>query len=160
MGLLPPPSTLASVATLPSNSTPAPYLLLSFSDQLLHQVAQLCPHQDHHHPPTNLSGAAALHPASGGLLGGSHAISGLILSPVLEPTPQHLVKRIRSGQFVEMLDLLCDSIALHDQLKAIQDYVNLAAIPDALCLTSREVRFWDLLFYCLHCCENFRCSIL
>ena len=44
---------------------------------------------------------------------------GMILSPALQPIPARLVHRIQSGEFVEMRDLLCDNIALHNQLETI-----------------------------------------
>ena len=44
---------------------------------------------------------------------------GLILSPAAEPFPQKLVTKVRSGQFVEMRQLLANIIALLQQLEAI-----------------------------------------
>ena len=45
---------------------------------------------------------------------------GLTLSPASEPLPQKLVEKIRSGQFVEMKELLADNVALTKQLEAVQ----------------------------------------
>ncbi len=41
---------------------------------------------------------------------------GLSLSPATEPIPSNLVQRIRSGQFIEMRDLMADNISLTGQL--------------------------------------------
>ncbi len=45
---------------------------------------------------------------------------GLSLSPASEPIPINLVQRVRTGQFVEMRDLMSDNIALINQLSSIQ----------------------------------------
>ena len=50
--------------------------------------------------------------------------SGLILSPAADPIPYWLVQRIRSGEFVEMRDLLADNTALHDQLEDLHDHTT------------------------------------
>ena len=36
--------------------------------------------------------------------------AGLVLSPAAEPFPQKLVDKIRSGQFVDMKELLADNV--------------------------------------------------
>lgn len=46
--------------------------------------------------------------------------TGVILSPAAEPIPQKLADKVRSGQFVEMKELLADNMALMSQLEAIQ----------------------------------------
>jgi hypothetical protein len=48
--------------------------------------------------------------------------TGLILSPASEPFPQKLVGKVKSGQFVEMRELLSDNIALIQQLEDIQGF--------------------------------------
>ena len=50
--------------------------------------------------------------------------SGLILSLAADPIPYRLVHRIRSGEFVEMCDLLADNIALHDQLEDLHGHTT------------------------------------
>ena len=44
--------------------------------------------------------------------------TGFALSPASEPFPQKLVERIRSGQYVDMWDLLTDNISQLQQLEA------------------------------------------
>ena len=46
--------------------------------------------------------------------------AGLVLSPAAEPFPQKLVDKIRSGQFVDMKELLADNMSLVNQLEAVQ----------------------------------------
>ncbi len=46
---------------------------------------------------------------------------GLILSPAANPISHSLVQRIRSGQFVEMQDILADNISLLGQLSAVNN---------------------------------------
>lgn len=74
----------------------------------------------------------------GGPLHGTNVL-GMILSPALQPIPARLVRRILSGDFVEMRDLLIDNITLHDQLEAVQGPLNLTPIPGALRPRLREV---------------------
>ena len=58
-------------------------------------------------------------------------VQGMILSPALQPILGRLVRRILSGEFIEMRDLV-DNITLHDQLEAVQGPLNLTPIPGAL----------------------------
>ena len=73
---------------------------------------------------------------------------GVILSPALDPIPQHLVQRIRLGRFVEMQELLSDNIALHDQVEAIQGVTNAASFPLLLRTRQREVTSLISWVYC------------
>ena len=97
LGILPPPHLLTSVALLAGNQA-AP--LYSAPNNLLPQTpaAQLA------------SGSQTPHS------------TGLILSPASEPFPQRLVDKVKSGQFVEMRELLGDNIALLQQLEDIQGF--------------------------------------
>ena len=52
--------------------------------------------------------------------GGPNSQPGLILSPAADPIPSNMVQRIRTGQFVEMRDLLADNISLLHQVSAFQ----------------------------------------
>ena len=65
---------------------------------------------------------------------------GLSLSPATSPFPHKLVDRDRSGQFVDMRDLLTDNISLLQQLDT---FGGNHAIPiaawNAECLALREV---------------------
>ena len=61
--------------------------------------------------------------------------SGLILSPAAEPFPHKLVDKVKSGQFVEMRELLADNIALVQQLENIQGF-PLQGPRDLACVMS------------------------
>ena len=54
--------------------------------------------------------------------------SSLVLSPAAQPFPRKLVDKVKSGQFVEMRELLADNISLAHQLEAIQGYSPLHVI--------------------------------
>ncbi len=51
---------------------------------------------------------------------------GHILYPAADPIPHRLVRRIQSGEFVEMRDLLADNMALHGQLEDLYGQAPLA----------------------------------
>ena len=97
LGALPPPNLLTSVALL-AGTQAAP----SYST-----------------PGNQLPQTPALQLASGSQTPHS---TGLILSPAAEPFPQKLVDKVKSGQFVEMRELLSDNIALMQQLEDIQGF--------------------------------------
>ena len=61
-------------------------------------------------------------PARPPQVGNTSNRSGLILSPAAEPFPHKLVDKVKSGQFVEMRELLADNIALVQQLEDIQGF--------------------------------------
>ena len=46
--------------------------------------------------------------------------AGIVLSPAAEPFPRKLVEKVRSGQFIEMRELLADNITPIHQLESIQ----------------------------------------
>ena len=54
--------------------------------------------------------------------------SALILSPSSEPFPRKLVDKVRSGQFVEMRELLSDNISLLRQLESVQGPTHMPLI--------------------------------
>ncbi len=54
--------------------------------------------------------------------GGVAGQNGLLLSSAAEPLPNKLVEKIRSGQFVEMKELLTDNVSLINQLEAFLGY--------------------------------------
>ena len=119
---LPLPSLLTSVATIPSSTTPsglAPLLTTMPSYSL---------------PPSSGNGPvfASTTNASYSSLSPLLLSPGLVLSPLLEPVSQCLVRRIQSGRFFEMRELISDNIALHDKFKAIQSQISIAEIPAAL----------------------------
>ena len=99
-------------------------------------------------PQFSLAGAVATVGGQGQSLqpgqvvgGATHGakVQGMILSPALQPIPGRLVRRILSGEFIEMRDLFTDNITLHDQLEAVQEPLNLTPIPGALQPRLREV---------------------
>ena len=57
-------------------------------------------------------------PSSHSTVPSPHA--GMVLSPAAEPYSRKLVEKVRSGQFIEMRELLADNIALIHQLESIQ----------------------------------------
>uniref|UniRef100_A0A1X7TZA3 Uncharacterized protein n=1 Tax=Amphimedon queenslandica TaxID=400682 RepID=A0A1X7TZA3_AMPQE len=58
---------------------------------------------------------------------------GFVLSPTSEPIPHRLVLRIRSGEFVEVRDLLADNVSLHELLEDLHGHTT------GLCTRLREV---------------------
>ncbi len=84
-------------------------------------------------PPTNVDGP------SHHLLGQVPAPNGLILSPMTEPIGPKLVHRIRSGQFVEMRELLPDNMALHQNLEAMHGHLPLHSMSGSVRPRFREV---------------------
>ncbi len=83
--------------------------------------------------------------------------NGLILSPAEAPVPQKIVDKIRSGQFVEMRELLADNISLLEQLHRFHALRNISAagpsrprMRDVLTLSS-----WLYCFY-LHSSPHHR----
>ena len=133
LGSLPSSSALVSVA----ERTPATSNIVSVSQPVMSIPAS---------PQFSLAGTVATVggqlPQQVQVLGGSSRgadTQGVILSPALQPIPGRLVRRIISGDFVEMRDLLTDNIALHDQLEAVQGPLNLTPIPGALRPRLREV---------------------
>lgn len=74
--------------------------------------------------------------------------AALSLSPASEPFPAKLVDRIRSGQFVEMRDLLADNMALLQQLDTLNVPCALPAIPGHLKPHLREITSLPSWMYC------------
>ena len=97
---------------------------------------------------------------------------GLILSPAADPIPYWLVQKIRSGEFVEMRDLLADNITLHDQLEDLHGHTTslnprLREVPSLaswvycfvayMAVRMEDPRTRDMLAYCrLIICEALR----
>ena len=89
--------------------------------------------------------------------------SGRVLSPAADPIPYWLVQRIRSGEFVEMHDLLADNIALHNQLEDLHGHTTslnprLREVPSLaswvycfaayMAVRTEDLRTRDMLAYC------------
>ena len=135
LGSLPPPDTIASVATIHdqlSQTQLDPVVLPSAATSTgLDAIQQL--------PQAGLSSfPSRLPPVSSPPLPVAQSL-GLILSPALQPIPARLVRRIQSGEFVEMRDLLSDNVALHDQLEAVHGPLLAAHTPASLRPRLREV---------------------
>ena len=64
---------------------------------------------------------------------------GLSLSPATPPFPQKLVDKVRSGQFVEMRDLLMDNVSLLQQLEIFGGQYSAPALQGML-----KPRLWDV----------------
>ena len=80
---------------------------------------------------------------------------GIILSSALQPIPARLTRRILSGEFVEMRDLLMDNMALHDQLESVQGPLLGVTTTGALRARLREVpSLISWVFCCLYVCED------
>lgn len=77
--------------------------------------------------------------------GGSLSV---ILSSSSQPIPARLARRIVAGEFIEMRELLCDNIALHDQLESIHGSLQTVATPGALRARMREVPSLSSWVYC------------
>ena len=123
--LLPPPSSLASVAV--SSVTSSLSTVVSSSS--------LIPRTSGSALSTGLLSATLPHAQTTSLsqlppvLVSPELLScsrpGLILSPARDPIPQSLVQRDQSGEFLDMRDLLADNIALMSQLSSLQDTLPL-----------------------------------
>ena len=74
--------------------------------------------------------------------------SGFSLSPATQPFPQKLVDKIRSGQFVEMRELMADNISLMQQLEGFSAQCTVPALPGALKPRLREPTTLPSWMYC------------
>ena len=73
----------------------------------------------------------------------------LSLSPAREPFPRKLVDKVRSGQFVEMRDMLTDNIALKRQMESFSSaYSCVPALPGAMKPRLRDVFTLPSWMYC------------
>ena len=78
----------------------------------------------------------------------SHPGLGLSLSPATSPFPQKLVDRVRSGQFVDMRDLLTDNVSLIQQLNTFGGNHAFPSLPGMLRPRLREVTSLPSWIYC------------
>ena len=106
LGLMPPPSAIASVATIPATS-------LSLAALQTSTVAS-----GSGRPTPAVLAASVMASVQGAL--GNAASQAVRLSSTFSPLPAKLVTKIQAGQFIEMKELLVDNIALQRQLDAIQ----------------------------------------
>ena len=138
LGSLPPPASLVSVPTMASNTTGTvlswangtPYVPLSTippvvpSSVLVSSLGTALPEAIPHTPP------------------------GFSLSPSLEVFPQKLVDRVRSGQFVDMKDLLTDNISLLHQLETFNNQFHYPSMPGTIRPRLREITSIISWLYC------------
>ena len=73
---------------------------------------------------------------------------GCVLSPSATPFPQKLVDRVRSGQFIEMRELLIDNISLLKRLDALGQQCTVPAMPGVLKPWFREITSLVPWLYC------------
>ena len=78
----------------------------------------------------------------------SHPGLGLSLSPATSPFPQKLVDRVRSGQFVDMRDLLTDNVSLIQQLNTFGGNHTFPSLPGMLRPRLRVVTSLPSWIYC------------
>ena len=109
LGTLPPPQSLVSVPVVswsasPVFSTPSHPPVVSWRSDNPGSI----PHADStRSQPHGVTSTLSPQP-------------GLTLSPAAETFPKRLVDKVRSGQFVEMKELLTDNMSLISQLEAVQ----------------------------------------
>ena len=135
-GTIPPPSALASVQ-LKENSCTGGSEATSVTWSTPHLIASSPAAQT----------LPSSQPARGHSVAAGSAVRPYSLSPATEPFPQKLVEKVKSGQFVEMRELLSDNISLLQQL----DTVNmqcLPVLPGVLMPRLREVTTLPSWLYC------------
>ena len=111
LGALPPPHLLTSVSLAAGNQAATP-ITTTFQIQPVPPGATAAIEPPHSNPPL----PQLPHPLP---------TAGLVLSPAAEPFPRKLVDKVKSGQFVEMRELLADNISLLNQLETIQGFPSL-----------------------------------
>ena len=124
LGLMPPAAPVTSVPLLPHNITDAGYCpVTSVSGALPYSVPTLS---------TAATGSGFVNPVS--TLPGPALTAGLglSLSPATAPFPQRLVDKVRSGQFVEMRELLTDNVSLLQQLETFGGQHSVPTLPGLL----------------------------
>ena len=141
LGAMPPASALASVPLFQDTSYGAYGLSMPMSGGLAQTVVT-----SHADVPEL---AASAPTAQGARLSHVPPISlGLSLSPATAPFPQRLVDKVRSGQFVEMRDLLVDNISLLQQLDTFGGQYSGPTLPGTLRPRLREVASLPSWMYC------------
>lgn len=118
LGLMPPPSSLVSLAVSQGAPIPIPSVSPLGLGHTPGASSALVPSSTIVSP-----GVMSPHPLPTLSIGQPQ--SGMILSPAAAPVPANLVQKIQSGQFVEMRDLMADNIALLNQLSDMQGSIPL-----------------------------------
>ena len=134
LGVMPPARTLASV----------PLVVQEAGDGAASSTAQV--------PAAFTRGvtpyAAELDPINWSPVLPSSSVSGLSLSPATTPFPPKLVDRARSGQYVDMRDLLLDNVSLLQQLETFGSQYPMPSLPGVLRPRLREVTNLASWMYC------------
>lgn len=146
------PSTVASVSSAGVVGGPAPGIAGALTSPVVGsplQAASSTPAVSQLGVSALLSAPVAATTGSPVLQSGAPSVSGFSLSPATEPFPRKLVDRVRSGQYVDMRDLLNDNIALVQQLGAFSSHsACLPALPGALRPRLREITTLPSWIYC------------
>jgi hypothetical protein len=117
LGALPPPHLLTSVSLAPGSQAATPITTTAQNQPIPPgATAAIVP------PQSNPALPQLTHPLP---------TAGLVLSPAAEPFPRKLVDKVKSGQFVEMRELLADNISLLNQLETIQGFPPLQVLGAA-----------------------------
>lgn len=74
--------------------------------------------------------------------------SDFSLSPATQPFPQKLVDKVRSGQFIEMRELLTDNISLLQQLESFNSQLTMPSLPGTLKPRLQEITSLPSWMYC------------
>lgn len=144
LGLLPPPAALASVALVSSpgrSRVQETALAWSTSNPPQASAAAGRPIVTTSTDNYIATGYLGLQPHAG-------SSQGLSLSPATEPFPQRVVDKVRSGQYVDMRDLMTDNISLLQQLEAVGSQGAFPALPGVLKPRLREVATLPSWLYC------------
>lgn len=96
---------------------PPPHILTSMAVTTNTQAAPVVSHSVYINPLAMTTTAASVHSST---ISPQALNFGLVLSPAAEPSLRKLVEKVRSGQFVEIQELLADNISMAQQLEAIQ----------------------------------------
>lgn len=83
---------------------------------------------------------------------GGNQAAGLSLSLASEPFPQKVVDKVRSGNFVEMLELLTNNITLLQQLEVFHSQCSSPSLPGVLRPWLQEVTSLPSWVYCFLAC--------
>ena len=135
LGVLPAAVSILAVPLVPSLanqvmfSIPTPLISSSVAVPSTSTVAGHCPTCI---PTPSIWGHpipfSSLHPVSS-LASAPPTQGSVSLSLASEPIPARLVNRIRSGQFVEMQDLLGDNIVLNQHFEGVRSYFPAHVLP-------------------------------
>jgi hypothetical protein len=147
-----PPSGLAQLSPTTSQAIPLGGLPPAMALTSAAAAAWEAPRSSIPPPPSTTTTwtHSAMHPAVAAVCPPQQPIqaSGFSLSPATQPFPQKLVDKVRSGQFIEMRELLADNISLMQQLEGFGTQFTAPALPRALKPRLREATSLPSWMYC------------